>query len=130
MHSVEEILGGLDASLKALIDSSGFLGVLVAFFTAVAAFRKLQVWRDETTGRTKYQVALNYRRSLYELHDAIIDLRNPIIRPNEINENPEEKQDPSPRLGSKREELKAHFEKQQVNFLENELKRKRWLFDL
>ncbi|MDZ7753321.1 MAG: hypothetical protein U5S82_17155 [Gammaproteobacteria bacterium] len=130
MHPADEVLGGLQAVFKSLDDVSGFLAVLVAVVTSIAAFRQLRVWREETAGKTNYQVALNYRRSLFQLHDAIVDLRYPVVRPNEVNKDCDEKHEPTPEPGSSQDEWDAYGDRQCVNDLENELKRKRWLINL
>jgi hypothetical protein len=83
MYPVDKILGALVMIIKMLNDNSGIFGVLVAAAAAFIAYKQLWAWREEATGKIKYQVALNYRRTLLQLQDEIRDLRHPTTRPDE-----------------------------------------------
>lgn len=63
---------------------SGILGVIVAIVTVRIALRQLKEWRKETPGKKKYEIALQYRRALFKLRDAVIDIRYPGFRPREL----------------------------------------------
>ena len=63
---------------------------IVAIITAVVAVKGLNTWKRQMKGKTDYEVARRYLRSVYKTREAIKYVRSPFISPGEMKKSLEE----------------------------------------
>ncbi|KSU83411.1 hypothetical protein GA0061096_2666 [Fictibacillus enclensis] len=71
----------------ALGENSDQIVALATLGTAYLAYRGVNIWRKQLIGKSRYEIAKSLLIAVYEVRDAFMDVRNPLVYQFEYPEN-------------------------------------------